>query len=80
MNNYNMQQALQSIMIAKKQGKNPQQLIQGMLQNNPQMQQTLTQIRNMAQGRSPKEFFTQLARQNGADEMTLQMLSEMFDN
>lgn len=79
MNNYNMQQALQSIMIAKRQGKNPQQMIQGMLQNNPQMQQTLTQLKNMAQGRSPKEFIMQLARQNGADETTLNMINEILN-
>jgi hypothetical protein len=71
---------LQNIAIAKKQGKNPQMIMNMMLQQNPQMQQTLTQLKNMVGNRNPKDFFMQLAKQNGVEETTLAMLGEMFNN
>ena len=67
-------------MTAKKQGKNPQMIMQTILQQNPQMQQTLTQLQNMANGRNPKEFIMQIAKQNGVEETTLAILGEMFNN
>lgn len=78
--NKDFNQTLQNIANAKKQGKSPQMIINMMLQANPQMQQTLTQLKNMVGNRSPKEFFMQLAKQNGADDMALAMLGEMFNN
>lgn len=71
---------LQNIMLAKKQGKNPQQIMQQIMQSNPQFQQTLTQLQNMSQGRNPKEFIMQLAMQNGVDEIGMQMIAQIFDN
>lgn len=71
---------LQNIMLAKKQGKNPQQIMQSIMQSNPQFQQTLTQLQNMSQGRNPKEFIMQLAMQNGVDEIGMQMIAQIFDN
>ena len=71
---------IQSIMALKRQGKDPQQVMQMLLQQNPQLQNTLTQMKNMANGRNPRDFVMQLARQNGADDISLQMISQMFDN
>ena len=71
---------LQNIMLAKKQGKNPQQIMQQIMQSNPQFQQTLTQLQNMSQGRNPKEFVMQLAMQNGVDEIGMQIIAQIFDN
>ena len=71
---------MQSIIMAKRQGKSPQQVMQMMMQNNPQARQTLVQLQNMAQGRNPRDFIMDLAKQNGVDEMTLGMISQMFDN
>ena len=51
-----------------------------MLQQNPQLQQTLIQLQNMANGRSPKEFIMQMAKQNGVEEATLSMIGDMFNN
>ena len=51
-----------------------------MLQSNPQMQQTLKQLKNMSNGKSPREFFMQMAKQNGVGETTLSILDEMFKN
>lgn len=78
--NPQLNQTLQNILIAKKQGKNPQMIMNTMLQNNPQMQQSLNQLKNMANGRNPKDFILQMAKQNGIDEATLSMISQMFDN
>lgn len=71
---------LQNIRNAKKQGKNPQAIMNTMLQLNPQVRQTMAQLQNMAQGRNPREFIMQLAKQNGADDMALSIIAEMFDN
>lgn len=78
--NNQLNSMLQNIAMAKKQGKNPQMIMNMMLQQNPQLQQTLTQLKNMSNGRNPKDFIMQLARQNGVEETTLAMLGEMFNN
>lgn len=48
-------------------GGNPQQIMQQIMQRNPQASQMLTQMKNMAGGKSPKDFAMQLAKQNGVD-------------
>lgn len=78
-NGYDVNQALQSVFQMKNAGRNPQQIMQMLMQRNPQYSQMLTQIRNMSQGRSTKEFVMQLAKQNGVNEQNLQMLSQMFN-
>lgn len=78
MPNYDVNQALQSVFSMKNAGHNPQQIMQMLMQQNPQMQQTLVMLQNMAQGKSPKEFFSQLARQNGVNEQNMQMIMQMF--
>ena len=80
MNNNQLNYALQNIANAKRQGKNPQMVMNMMLQQNPQIQQTLMQLKNMVGNRNPKEFFMQMAKQNGVEETTLAMLNQMFDN
>lgn len=78
-NGYDVNQALQSIFQMRNAGQNPQQIMQMLIQRNPQYSQMITQIRNMSQGRSTKEFVMQLARQNGVNDQNLQMLSQMFN-
>lgn len=78
-NGYDVNQALQSIFQMKNAGRNPQQILQMLIQRNPQYSQMLTQIRNMSNGRNPQEFVMQLARQNGVNDQNLQMLSQMFN-
>jgi hypothetical protein len=78
--NGNINSNIQQIMNLKRQGKSPQAVMQMLMQQNPQLQQTLTQMKNMANGRNPRDFIMQLAKQNGADDMSLQMISQMFDN
>lgn len=78
-NGYDVNQALQGLFQMRNAGRNPQQIMQMLIQRNPQYSQMLTQIRNMSQGRSTKEFVMQLAKQNGVNEQNLQMLMQMFN-
>lgn len=78
--NNNINTNIQQIMALKKQGKSPQQVMQMLMQQNPQLQNTLTQMKNMAGDRSPKEFIMQMARQNGVDSATMGMIEQMFNN
>ena len=77
-NGYDVNQALQSIFQMKNAGRNPQQILQMLMQQNPQMQQSIAVLRNMSQGKSPQEFFSQLARQNGVSEQNMAQLMQMF--
>ena len=78
--NGNVNANIQQIMAFKKQGKSPQQVMKMIMAQNPQLQQTLTQMKNMAGNRSPKEFIMQMARQNGVEETTLGMIEDMLNN
>lgn len=78
MNGYDVNQALQSIFQMRNAGQNPQMIMQMMMRQNPQMQQALATLQNMAQGKNPQEFFSQLARQNGVSEQNMAQLMQMF--
>jgi hypothetical protein len=77
-NNYDVNSAIQSIMQMRNAGRNPQQIMQLLMQQNPQLQQSLTMLQNMAKGKNPQEFFTQLARQNGVSDQNLQHIMQMI--
>lgn len=79
-NGYDVNQALQSLFQMRNAGQNPQAIMQMLIQRNPQYSQMLTQIKNMSQGRNPREFVMQLARQNGVNEQNLAQLMQMFGN
>ena len=78
--NNQLNQNLQNIAMAKKSGRNPQQIMQTMLRSNPQLQQTMTQMQNMAQGKTPREFIMQLAKQAGVDEVGIGLINEILNN
>lgn len=65
-------QTIERIITLYDRGGNPQQIMQQMFQKNPQISQMQTQMQNMAQGRSPKDFILQIAKQNGVSEQNLQ--------
>lgn len=77
-NGYDVNQALQSLFQMKNAGHNPQQLLQTMIQQNPQIKQLLTQFQNMSNGQNPRDFLTQLARQNGVSEQNISNIQQMF--
>lgn len=51
--------------------KNPKQSFMGMVQNNPQYQQQMQTMQNMAGGRSLEQTVRQLAKQQGISEEQL---------
>lgn len=59
------------LMNAFKSARNPQALLKNVMQNNPQLQQTLTQLQNCSGGQSPEQIARQLAKQNGMSEQEL---------
>ena len=77
--NGNINQTLQQIFGLKNSGRNPQQILQMLLQINPQANQMLQTLKNMANGKDPRQFFTQLAMQNGVDQNNLNMIMQMFN-
>lgn len=76
--NGDINQTIQGIISLKNSGRNPQAIMQMIMQQNPQYQQMLTRLQNMAQGKNPKDFIMQLARQNGVNEQNLQELARML--
>lgn len=77
--NGNINQTLQQIFGLKNAGRNPQQILQMLLQMNPQANQMLQTLKNMANGKDPRQFFSQLAMQNGVDQNNLNMIMQMFN-
>lgn len=77
-NGYDVNQALQSLFQMKNSGQNPQAILQMFIQQNPQVAQLMTQFKNMSNGRNPRDFITQLARQNGVSEQNLSAIQQMF--
>lgn len=64
----------------KSQGKSPQAVMQIVFGNNPQLQMYKNRMQNMANGRNPQEFLTQLARQSGVTEDNMNAIKNMFNN
>ena len=71
-------QTIENIIALYERGGNPQQIMQNMMNKNSQIGQFQTQLQNMAQGRSPRDFLLQLARQNGVSEKNLQGLARIL--
>ena len=70
---------LQNMLSFKQSGKNPAQLMQMIMQRNPQYNQMMTTLQNMAQGKNPREFIIQLAKQNGVGEQQLQQIMQLLN-
>lgn len=59
-------------------GGNPQQMLQQLLQRNPNANRMIEQMKSMAGGKSPKEFAMQMAQQQGIDpEQLMQVARKM---
>jgi hypothetical protein len=65
-------------MSLKQRGMQPQQVMQMMFQQNPQLNQLMTQFQNMSQGRNPRDFIIQFAQQNGLNQQSIQAMQQMF--
>lgn len=69
---------IQAIMSLKQRGMQPQQVLQMMFQQNPQLNQLMTQFQNMSQGRNPRDFIIQFAQQNGLNQQSIQAMQQLF--
>lgn len=77
----NLNNSLQSIINLANSGKSPNEVINMLIQQNPNVKQGLTQLQNMAQGRSMKDFVMQLMKQNtGINPQIFDSLSRMMGN
>jgi predicted metal-dependent phosphotriesterase family hydrolase len=77
MNNQLMQN-IGAVLNMAKSGRSPKDIMDMYFRSNPQFNQMMTQLQNMAQGRTPQEFITQLARQNGVDQSTIDQLVQLI--
>lgn len=59
-------------------GMTPQGIVQQMVQQNPSLNQTLTQIRNMSNGQNMKDFTMQYLKQNGVDMQQVEQMANML--
>lgn len=71
-------QTIEQIIRFYDSGGNPQQVMQNIMRQGTPIGQVQTQMQNMAQGRSPKEFILQMAKQNGVSEQNLQGLARIL--
>ena len=73
-------QTLEQIIAFYDSGKNPQQVMQQMFQNNSGIGLAKTQIMNMSKGQSPQAFIMQILKDKGitVSEKNLQGLARIF--
>lgn len=76
MNDLNAQ--IEQIIALYDSGGDPNKVMNNIIQKNPMVNQLGTQYKNMSQGRDPKEFLLQLAKQNGVTEQNLQGLARIL--
>ena len=75
----NINNNLQSIINLANNGKTPNEVMEMLMQQNPNIKQSLTQLQNMAQGRNMKDFVMQLMKQNsGINPKMFESLSNMM--
>ncbi len=71
-------QIIERIIWMHDNGRNPQQLMQQIIQPNMPIQQMANQFNNMKQGKTNTEFLMQLAKQNGVSEKNIQGLARIL--
>lgn len=71
-------QVLEQIAQYQRQGLDPNVIMNQLMQKNPSMRIMQQRLNNMAQGRSPQEFITQLARQNNVSPQNMQAIQQML--
>lgn len=77
MNNQLMQN-ISAVLNMANSGRSPKDIMNMYFRSNPQFNQMMTQVQNMAQGRTPQEFITQIAKQNGVDQATIDQLIQII--
>ena len=64
-NNYNNNPMMNNLVNLMSMGQTPQQIVQNVIANNPQLQQTFSQM--SAQNISPRDMVYRIAQQKGID-------------
>lgn len=73
-----LNKTIEQIIALHDTGGNPQQIMQLMFGNNPNLNQMAMQYKNMTQGRNPKDAILQLAKQGGISEQNLKGLARIL--
>lgn len=76
--NNNLNQMIENVINFYKSGGNPNQIMQNIIRNNPNINMFNTQLKNMSQGRNMPEFLLQLAKQNGVSNENLEELARIL--
>lgn len=63
-----------------KMARNPQQMFEQTVNQNPQIQNTFTQLQNTSNGASYEQIARQLAKQRGVSEEQLMQMYNQFGN
>lgn len=76
--NNNINQMIENVINFYNSGGNPNEFMQSIIRNNPNINMFNTQLKNMAQGKNMTEFLLQLAKQNGVNEKNLEGLARIL--
>lgn len=76
--NNNINQMIENVINFYNSGGNPNEFMQSIIRNNPNINMFNTQLKNMAQGKNMTEFLLQLAKQNGVNERNLEGLARIL--
>lgn len=76
--NNNINQMIENVINFYNSGGNPNEFMQSIIRNNPNINIFNTQLKNMAQGKNMTEFLLQLAKQNGVNEKNLEGLARIL--
>ena len=76
--NNNINQMIENVINFYNSGGNPNEFMQSIIRNNPNINMFNTQLKNMAQGKNMTEFLLQLAKQNGVNERNLERLARIL--
>ena len=83
MNPQELNQRIEMVLAMANNGGNPQAVMQQMMargfnNQNSQLNTAMTQMKNMAGGRSMPEFYLQILKQNGLTEQNAQGLARLL--
>ena len=81
--NGDINQRVEALLNLANSGANPQAIMQQMMSrgfnaNNQQLNTAMTQMKNMAGGRSMPEFYIQMLKQNGLNDKNAEGLSRLL--
>ena len=76
--NNNLNQMIENVISFYRSGGNPNDFMQNIIRNNPNINTFNTQLKNMSQGRNMPEFLLQLAKQNGVSNENLKALAQIL--